>query len=393
MKRLVILGSTGSIGRNALSVVETHPDLFEIVGLSANRSVDQLEAQVRQFRPKLVAMTTSSSAQELQKRLRGVNSTDVLTGNDGIITLAKMAEADLILEGMGGSAGLIPTLEAIEAGKDLAFVNKEVLVMGGQIVLEAARKNRVQLLPVDSEISAIFQCLQSTKLQHQGQQQQQIHRLILTASGGPFRQTPIADLHRVSPTQALKHPNWKMGNKITIDSATMMNKGLEIIEAKWFFGVDLSQIEVLVHTESVIHSMVEFVDGSLLAQLGVADMRVPIQYALTYPDRLPNPSPRLDFSQIQKLHFEKPDLQRFPCLQHAYTAAEVGGTLPTVLSQADEVAVEAFLEQRIGFMDIPRILGQIMDSHQVVDEPNLEDILESNRWAQIRTEEQISNTI
>ena len=391
MKRLVILGSTGSIGRNALSVVEMHPDLFEIVGLSANRSVDQLEAQVRQFRPKLVAMTTPSSAQELQKRLRGVSSTDVLTGNDGIITLAKMAEADLILEGMGGSAGLIPTLEAIEAGKDLAFVNKEVLVMGGQIVLDAARKNKVQLLPVDSEISAIFQCLQSAKLQHQSQQQQQIHRLILTASGGPFRQTPIADLQRVSPTQALKHPNWKMGSKITIDSATMMNKGLEVIEAKWFFGVDLSQIEVLIHAESIIHSMVEFIDGSLLAQLGIADMRVPIQYALTYPDRLPNPSPRLDFSQIPKLHFEKPDLQRFPCLQHAYTAAEVGGTLPTVLSQADEVAVEAFLEQRIGFMNIPRILGQVMDAHQVVAEPKLEDILESSRWAQIRTREQISN--
>ncbi len=393
MKRIVILGSTGSIGQNALSVVSAHPDQFEIVGLSANRSIKQLESQILKFRPKLVAVADSFAAQKLKNRLNSATRTEILVGQDGIITLAKMTEADLVLEGMGGSIGLIPTLSAIKAGNDLAFVNKEVLVMGGSLVLETAKKNNVQLLPVDSEISAVFQCLQASSSRDESQIRQEIHRLILTASGGPFRQTPISELPYVKLEQALKHPNWNMGKKITVDSATMMNKGLEVIEAKWFFDLDLSQIEVLVHAESIIHSMVEFVDGSLLAQLGVADMRVPIQYALTYPQRLPNPAQRLDFSQIRKLHFEPPDFCRFPCLKLAYTAAEVGGTLPTVLSTADEVVVDAFLQQQIDFIDIPRILDQVLNAHVVIHAPSLDDILTSSHWAKTTTKQKILNII
>ncbi len=391
MKRIVILGSTGSIGQNAMSVVAAHPDEFEIVGLSTNQSVEKLEKQIRQFRPRAVAVANPHSAKQLDERLKNTVDLDILVGQDGIVALAEMTEADLILEGMGGSIGLIPTLSAIRAGNDLAFVNKEVLVMGGSLVLEAAKKNNVQLLPVDSEISAVFQCLQTYLKNDQRPCKEEINRLILTASGGPFRDTPISELSHVTLEQALKHPNWNMGKKITIDSATMMNKGLEVIEAKLFFDLDLSQVEVLIHAESIIHSMVEFIDGSILAQLGVADMRVPIQYALTYPKRLPNPAPRLDFSQIQELHFAPPDLSRFPCLKHAYTAAEVGGTLPAVLSMADEVAVDAFLKRQIGFLDIPRVLGQVLNAHVVIHEPSLDDILTSVHWAEITTKEKISH--
>ena len=391
MKRIVILGSTGSIGQNAMSVVAAHPDEFEIVGLSTNQSVEKLEKQIQQFRPRAVAVANPHSAKQLDERLKNTVDLDILVGQDGIVALAEMTEADLILEGMGGSIGLIPTLSAIRAGNDLAFVNKEVLVMGGSLVLEAAKKNNVQLLPVDSEISAVFQCLQTHLKNDQRPCKEEINRLILTASGGPFRDTPISELSHVTLEQALKHPNWNMVKKITIDSATMMNKGLEVIEAKLFFDLDLSQVEVLIHAESIIHSMVEFIDGSILAQLGVADMRVPIQYALTYPKRLPTPAPRLDFSQIQELHFAQPDFSRFPCLKHAYTAAEVGGTLPAVLSIADEVAVDAFQKRQIGFLDIPRVLDQVLNAHVVIHEPSLDDILTSVHWAEITTKEKISH--
>ncbi len=394
MKHLAILGSTGSIGRNALSVVEAHPDEFVVAGLAANASVDLVERQVRQFHPRLVALNNREAARQLRERLRASegnalphNQVEVLSGAEGILAIATMEEVDVVLEAIGGSAGLLPTLEAVKSGKDLAFVNKEVLVMGGSLVMQAVKAHGVHLLPVDSEISAIFQCLSESM--ENNQTHSEIHRLILTASGGPFRQTPLEELHSVTPQQALKHPNWKMGDKITIDSATMMNKGLEVIEAKWLFDMELSQIEVIIHPESIIHSMVEFVDGSLLAQLGVADMRVPIQYALTYPHRLPTPVPRLNLSQIRALHIESVDFERFPCLGHAYTAARVGGTLPTVLSGADEVVVHAFLHQQIGFMDIPHLLEEVMARHEVKRHPNLDDILAADQWAKSMAHELI----
>ncbi|MDE0185481.1 MAG: 1-deoxy-D-xylulose-5-phosphate reductoisomerase [Candidatus Poribacteria bacterium] len=380
MKRLAILGSTGSIGKSALSVVQTHPGKFTIAGLAANTSVDLLEQQIRQFRPRLAALNDSDTANQLRERLTDLKSVEVLSGKEGVLAIARMEEVDLVIEAIGGSAGLLPTLEAIQTGKDLAFVNKEVLVMCGSLVMSAVEEYGVNLLPVDSEISAILQCL-AGRLSDNPQERNQINRLILTASGGPFRQTPLDQLHSVTPQQALKHPTWNMGNKITIDSATMMNKGLEVIEARWLFDIEPSQIDVIVQPESIIHSMVEFVDGSYLAQLSVADMRVPIQYALTYPRHLPTPAPNLDLAQIRKLHFEPVDFEKFPCLSHAYTAAKVGGTLPTVLSSADEVAVSAFLNEHIGFMDIPTIIETVMNQHDVELEPNLNDILAADRWA------------
>ena len=379
MKHLAILGSTGSIGQNALSVVETHSDEFVVAGLAANTSIERIEQQVRQFRPRLVAVRDGGAADQLRKRLTDVKTVEVLSGSDGVSAVATMAEVDLVLEAMGGSAGLLPTLEAIQSGKDLAFVNKEVLVMCGSLIMEAAKEYGVRLLPVDSEISAIFQCL--SNVDSDGCKRDDIHRLILTGSGGPFRGTPLEQLNSVTPQQALQHPNWKMGEKITIDSATMMNKGFEVIESKWFFDVELSQIEVVIHPESIIHSMVEFVDGSLLAQLGVSDMRLPIQYALTYPCRFPSSVPRLDLSQIGALHMEPVDSEKFPCLELAYSAAKVGGTLPTVLSSADEVVVQAFLNRQIGFMDIPNYLEEVMTRHDIIFQPTLDDILAADQWA------------
>ena len=379
MKHLAILGSTGSIGQNALSVVETHSDEFVVAGLAANTSVDRIEQQVRQFRPRLVALSSEEDASRLRKRLNDVKAVEVLSGDEGISAVATMAEVDLVLDAIGGAAGLLPTLEAIQSGKDLAFVNKEVLVMCGSLIMEEAKENGVRLLPVDSEISAIFQCL--SNVSGDDCKRAEIHRLILTGSGGPFRETPLEQLDAVTPQQALKHPNWKMGAKVTIDSATMMNKGFEVIESKWFFDVKLSQIEVVIHPESIIHSMVEFVDGSLLAQLAVSDMRLPIQYALTYPCRLPTSVPRLDLSQIGALHMEPVDSEKFPCLELAYSAAKVGGTLPTVLSSADEVVVQSFLNRQIGFMDIPDYLEEVMTRHDVIFQPTLDDILAADRWA------------
>lgn len=379
MKYLAILGSTGSIGQNALSVVETHPDEFVVAGLAVNTSIDRTEQQVRQFNPRLVAVRDEEAANQLRKRLKDVKTVEVLSGSEGVSAVARMPEVDLVLEAMGGGAGLLPTLEAIQSGKDLAFVNKEVLVMGGSLIMEAAKEYGARLLPVDSEISAIFQCLSDVK--RNDCTRAEIHRLILTGSGGPFRETPLDQLSSATPQQALQHPNWKMGEKITIDSATMMNKGFEVIESKWFFDVELSQIKVVIHPESIIHSMVEFVDGSLLAQLGVSDMRLPIQYALTYPCRLPTCVPRLDLSQIGALHMEPVDSEKFPCLELAYSAAKVGGTLPTVLSSADEVIVQAFLNRQIGFMDIPNYLEQVMTRHDVTFQPMLDDILAADRWA------------
>ena len=386
MKHIAILGSTGSIGKNALSVVETHPEAFKVVGLAANRDVDTLEQQIRRYRPAVVAVNEPTAAGILRARIRDINGTQVLVGTQGLQAVATLPQASQILEGMGGSAGLLPTLAAINAGKDIAFVNKEVMVMAGPLVNAAVKANGVNLIPIDGEMSAIFQCLEGTR-----DPQTDIHRLLITASGGPFREIPKTELYSVTPEQALQHPNWKMGQKITIDSATMMNKGLEVIEAKWLFNIELSKIDIVIHPESIVHSMVEWADGSTLAQLGPTDMRIMIQYALTYPRRLAAPVPRLDLQETRTLHFEPVDFQKFPCLSLAYTAADVGGTLPVVLSSADEVVVEAFLNTDIGFMDIPAILGHVMDQHTVVTEPTLTDILEADRWAKSTARSLIKN--
>lgn len=380
MKHIAILGSTGSIGKNTLDVVEKHRDEFKVVALAANKDVDTLEQQIRQYRPRLAALNDSDAANCLRDRLRDIKDTEVLSGNEGILAVATITEAEQVLDGMGGSAGLLPTLAAINAGKDIAFVNKEVMVMCGPIVMEAVQRNGVNLIPIDGEMSAIFQCLEGAR-----DKQSDIHQLLLTASGGPFRDVPKDELYNVTPQQALNHPNWDMGSKITIDSATMMNKGLEVIEAKWLFDIELDKIDIVVHRESIVHSMVEWTDGSTLAQLGPTDMRIMIQYALTYPDRLPTPVARLDLRESRTLHFEPVDKDKFPCISLAYSAAEVGGTLPVVLSSADEIVVNAFLNKRIGFMDIPYILQCIMDRHDVISKPSLEDILEVDKWAKSTT--------
>ena len=386
MKQIAILGSTGSIGKNALSVIETHPDEFKVVGLAANRDVDTLEQQVRRYCPQLVALNEPTAAAQFRDRIQDLNGTQVLAGPEGLQAVATMTQASQVLEGMGGSAGLLPTLAAINAGKDIAFVNKEVMVMAGALVNAAVQSNGVNLIPIDGEMSAIFQCLEGAR-----ERQAEIHRLLITASGGPFRTVPKEDLYSVTPQQALRHPNWKMGQKITIDSATMMNKGLEVIEAKWLFNIELSKIDVVVHPESIIHSMVEWTDGSTIAQLGPTDMRIMIQYALTYPRRLSAPVPRLDLQETRTLHFEPVDFEKFPCLSLAYNAAEVGGTLPVVLSSADEVVVAAFLNTCIGFMDIPVILARVMEKHTVISDPTLPDILEVNRWAKSTARSIIKN--
>ena len=386
MKHIAILGSTGSIGKNALSVVETQPDQFKFVGLAANRDVDTLEQQIRRYRPILATLNQPSAAEVLRTRIRDINGTEVLAGTEGLQAVATMPQAMQILDGMGGSAGLLPTLAAINAGKDIAFVNKEVMVMAGPLVNAAVKANGVNLIPIDGEMSAIFQCLEGAR-----NRQAEIHRLLITASGGPFRKVPKAELYTVTPEQALQHPNWKMGQKITIDSATMMNKGLEVIEAKWLFNIELSKIDVVIHPESIVHSMVEWTDGSTLAQLGPTDMRIMIQYALSYPQRLSAPVPRLDLQAARTLNFEPVDFDKFPCLSLAYTAADVGGTLPVVLSSADEVVVAAFLNADIGFMDIPAILGRVMDQHEVTAEPTLTDILEADQWAKNTARSLIKN--
>ena len=387
MKHIAILGSTGSIGKNALSVVETHPAEFNVVGLAANRDVDTLAAQIRTHRPKVAALNEPAAAAQLRERISDINCTEVLAGTEGLQAVATMAEAEQVLEGIGGSSGLLPTLAAIEAGKDIAFVNKEVMVMSGPLVMAAVRANDVNLIPIDGEMSAIFQCLEG-----QRDRQADIHQLLITASGGPFRDMSKEALRNVTPQQALRHPNWDMGAKITIDSATMMNKGLEVIEAKWLFNVPLSKINIVVHRESIVHSMVEWTDGCTLAQLGATDMRVMIQYALTYPRRLATPVPRLDLREARTLHFEPVDVDKFPCVSLAYTAAEVGGTLPVVLSSADEVVVDAFLENRIRFTDIPTILRGVMDKHVVMPHPNLDDILAVDAWAKSAAQELIKKT-
>lgn len=371
MKNIALLGSTGSIGTQTLDVVRHYREDFRVTALAASSSIDMLEVQVREFKPKIAAVYIEEKAEELRSRLRDMD-VKVLAGMEGLLAAATEAETDVVLTAVVGMIGIRPTIAAIEAGKDIALANKETLVTAGHLIMPLAAKKGVKILPVDSEHSAIFQSLQGTKASR-------IHKILLTASGGPFRGKSLEELENVQVEDALKHPNWVMGRKITIDSATMVNKGLEVIEAKWLFNVELDKIQVVVHPESVIHSMVEYEDSAVIGQLGTPDMRLPIQYALFYPDRKPLNGEWLDLFKIGSLHFEAPDMKTFKGLKLAYEALETGGSMTTVFNAANERAVAKFLDRKIGFLDIPEIIGEAMKKHTAVKSPNLEEILDTER--------------
>jgi 1-deoxy-D-xylulose-5-phosphate reductoisomerase len=380
MKRLSILGSTGSIGMQALEVVRAHPEAFEVVALAAGRRLDLFAQQVREFRPHLVSVASRDGAQELQERLRGL-PVKICSGEEGLSEVAAYSDAELTLLAVVGAMGLKPALAAIRAGKDVALATKEALVMAGALLTAEAAARGVKLLPVDSEHSAIFQCLE-------GGGRAALKRIILTASGGALRQVPKERLASVTPEEALNHPVWSMGKKITIDSATLMNKGLEVIEARWLFDIDAQQVDVILHPQSIVHSLIEYVDGSVLAQLAPPDMRLPILYALSYPARLKNAFPTLDLVQVASLTFEPVDRERFPCLGYAYEAVAVGGTAPAVLNAANEVAVELFLGRQISFGEIPEVIEASLRGHRPGDGDSLDEILAADR----EVREQIART-
>lgn len=378
MKKAVsILGSTGSIGVSTLEVIRQFPIAFEVSALACGRNVGLLSEQIREFKPRLVSVIDEEHAGSLAGLLDGIRpKPEIVYGEEGFCRVAAMAQSDIVVSAMVGAAGLLPTLAAIRVGKLIALANKETLVIAGKIVTDAASQHGATILPVDSEHSAIFQALQ-------GNHPENLRRILLTASGGPFFSLAPEALTRVTPEQALRHPNWSMGRKITIDSATLMNKGLEVIEAHWLFGVPVDNIVVHVHPESIIHSMVEYIDGSVIAQMGIPDMKIPIAYALAYPQRLPVNSPPLDLFRLQRLTFFPPDVERFPCLRLAFDSCKVGGTMPAVLNAANEVAVSAFLEGHIGFLDIARIIESVMLKHPINGNPDLEDVLAADRWSRV----------
>jgi len=386
MKKITILGSTGSIGVSALDVIGKNPQRFQVEALAAGRNIKLLKKQIKKFKPKVVAVSTKESALKLREALTAKNKVKIFYDEEGLKEIASFPSTDIVISAISGSAGLMPTLAAIEAGKDIALANKETMVMAGEIVTKMAIKKGVKIIPIDSEHSAIFQCLE-------GQTRQNLRRIILTASGGPFLNFTRNQLKEVSLSQTLRHPNWKMGKKITIDSASMMNKGLEVIEAKWLFNLDISDIDVLIHTQSIVHSLVEFIDGAFLAQMGIPDMKIPIAYALTYPERISNDLPSLDLAKIGKLEFLKPDIKKFPCLGLAYAAGLCGGTAPVVLNAADEVAVAAFIENKIRFIDLPNIMEKILGLHNSINNPSLDDILQADLWARIETKKIIERII
>src|SRR5881398_3540755 len=370
-KRVVILGATGSIGESALKVARDIPERMEIVGLAANSNAERLAAAANETRAQSVCLVDETKIDALQRAL--TYKPRIFAGQKGLREIACLTNAEMVLVAIVGTGGLRPTLAAIEAGKDLAVASKEILVMAGEIVMREARENGVHVLPVDSEHNAIFQCLDGRS--------SEVRRIILTASGGPFRKTLAKEFVDLRPEQALKHPTWDMGPKITIDSATLFNKGLEMIEARWLFGVEMKRVEVVIHPQSIVHSMVEFADGSTLAQLSYSNMCFPIQYAVTWPDRVPNTLPPLDFSKLSKLEFFTPRYEDFPALNLARRAGESGGTLPAVMNAANEVAVAAFLDRRLRFPDIWHVVEEVMNRHTVIAHPNLDAILEADRWA------------
>ena len=373
MRTIALLGSTGSIGVSTLDLVRRFPERFKVCGLVAGKNLKRLASQIREFAPRCVAIKNEEDVPRLRKLLSH-NRVEVLYGERGAAAVSTGQEVDVVVAAIVGGAGLLPTLAAVRAGKEVALANKEALVMAGEIFVSAAKQKGVRLLPVDSEHSAIFQCLQ-------GNRRDEVDKLILTASGGPFLRTPLKLLNRVTVAQALKHPNWKMGRKITIDSATMMNKGLEVVEARWEFDMDPGRIDVVIHPQSVVHSMVRYQDGSIIAQLGIPDMRIPIAYALTYPHRLKGGWKPLELTQQGELSFLPVDSKRFPALRLAYAALKEGGTMPVALNASNEVAVAAFLERRIGFRDIHRIIDKTMQGHAPQRPKEIDAILEVDRWA------------
>lgn len=374
MKKVVLLGSTGSIGTSTLKVADDLPDRIRLLGMAAGNNAELLLEQTQKHQPQAISISEPEKAKALRAKVgRG---TRVYSGDDGLLKLATMPDANVVLIAIVGTAGLQPALAAIRAGKDIAVASKEILVMAGEIVMREARQHGVRVLAVDSEHSAIFQCLD-------GKPSDSVRRLWLTASGGPFRTTPITEFAKITVQSALKHPSWVMGRKITIDSATLFNKGLEMIEARWLFDIEMPRVAVVVHPQSVIHSMVEFVDGSMLAQLSTPDMCLPIQYALTYPERVASERVQTNLAALGKLTFEEPDQERFPALALARKAGEIGGTMPAVLNAANEVAVEAFVNRQINFPQIAETVRRVMDHHKVLEHPDLPQILEADRWARL----------
>lgn len=377
MKAITLLGSTGSIGTQTLDIVEQYPDQFRLVGLAARRNVTMLANQIRQFRPQIAAICDETRLPQLQEAIADLDNPPILlAGEAGVAEVARYGDAEAVVTGIVGCAGLLPTIAAIKAGKDIALANKETLIAGGPVVLPLVQEHGVKLLPADSEHSAIFQCLQ-------GVPPGGLRRIILTASGGAFRDWSVEKLATVKVADALKHPNWSMGQKITVDSATLMNKGLEVIEAHYLFGLDYDHIEIVIHPQSIIHSLIEVQDTSVLAQLGWPDMRLPLLYALSYPERIATDWQRLDLVKAGNLTFREPDHQKYPCMQLAYAAGRAGGCLPAVLNAANEQAVALFLEEKIQFLDIPRLIETVCDRYHPHNLPNptLEDILEADRWA------------
>jgi 1-deoxy-D-xylulose-5-phosphate reductoisomerase len=385
MKKISILGSTGSIGVNALEIIARYPDKFQVVALAGGGNTQKMEEQILRFSPELASVKAPELAQRLQDRLPQ-KTTRILSGMEGLMAVASHPEAEMVISALVGSVGLLPTLTALGAQKILALANKESLVMAGEILVRETRERGVRILPIDSEHSAIFQALA-------GHRQEDIKRIILTASGGPFLYTPLEKLGEVTPQQALNHPQWRMGKKVTIDSASLMNKGLEVIEAHWLFGVPASKIEVHIHPQSVVHSMVEYIDGSVIAQMALPDMRGPIAYALSYPERLDLKLPALNFFEIRELTFSPVDPERFPALGLAYRALEEGGTMPAVLNAANEVAVEAFLQGRLGFRQISHLIRETMDHHPPTEQRNLEDILRAHAWARQEAQQMIDRGV
>ncbi|MFH1784186.1 MAG: 1-deoxy-D-xylulose-5-phosphate reductoisomerase [bacterium] len=385
MKRISILGSTGSIGASTLGVVDCMPRDLKVEGLAACKNYSVLLKQVKKYRPKAVALVDEGACEKIRKECAKMG-VKLYSGLEGITKIATLNGVDTVVSSMVGAAGLIPTFEAIKKGKNIALANKEILVMAGEIIMREAKRRKVNILPLDSEHSAIFQCLKKEDKKY-------VNKIILTASGGPFYKKSKAVLGKVTAKQALAHPTWKMGRKITIDSATLLNKGFEIIEAQHLFGMNINNIEVFIHTESIVHSMVEFIDGSVLAQMGMPDMRLPIQYALTFPERNNRIIPQISVDRMKILHFAKPDFSKFPLLKLAREVGKTGGTLPAVLNAADELAVDAFLKGEISFLNIATLITRVLKKHKVKKKPSLDDVLRADKWARITAKEEICSQL
>lgn len=382
MKKLSVLGSSGSIGKNTLEFISSYPEKFKVVALAVKNNIQILEEQIIKFKPDVVAVFDNAAAESIKKRYLSV---EVLTGAEGLAEIAKLEDVDMVVSAIVGSDGLVPTYEAVKAGKELALATKEALVMAGQIIMSEAKRQGVKILPVDSEHSAVFQCLNNRDIN-------EVEKIILTASGGPFIGKSVAELESVTPSDALNHPNWDMGKKISIDSATLMNKGLEVIEAYWLFNVPVEKIDVILHPQSIIHSMVRFVDGTVIAQMSVPDMKGPISYALSYPQRFEGILPVLDLAGIRELTFEEPDREKYVSLDLTYAALKKGGTMPCVLNAANEVAVEAFLNEQIPFTGIPKVVSDTMLQHEVLKGNSIEEVLSASEWAKLKAEELIKAT-